>query len=215
MAIAIVIYSFVSSAAPLVDGIPPEIVCFIKGLPKVPWQWAVISFLAAIAFIAIEGGYRLREKDRARSISDVSQVQAKLDEERSAKNAPDVLIEFAASALMLQNRSADRDAHNISFPTITGRDYKLEAEDVPRLDSGGMAPLRVWCTKNGETSLWSGEVDPFEFEKTAMEMIVPVAIEFNDRLGRVTYVAKFEFVFNRLLKPKIRHAGLLTKPISQ
>ncbi len=60
----IALYSGISSAAPLIGNIPPPVLCFIMGLPKIPWQLAAMVVLASVAFIAVEGGYRLRATDR-------------------------------------------------------------------------------------------------------------------------------------------------------
>ena len=138
---AIALYSFASSIAPLVGGIPPEIASFIKGLPKIPLEWAVMVVLFSVAFIAIEGGFRLREKDRSSTNSALKEIQAQLDKERSIGNAaPDIRIGLPNGLrgfeLALCNKSTDKNADAISVERIETNRWKLEIDRVDFLEAG-------------------------------------------------------------------------------
>lgn len=210
----IAVYSFVSSAAPLISGIPPWVMYAIKGLPRFPLPWVAMVIFCAGVFIAVEGGYMQLIRDRRAAAEAVAGLRAALAEERSSKNAPDLGLELTQSGqLMLANRSLDKDAHNISFHTITGPDYTLEAMLVPFLGRGVTMPFRVFCTKNGNNSIWDGQRFPFEpLQGTAIEITIPVSIEFADRQGSVTYVAEFHFAYHRLMETTIRQMRVTTKP---
>jgi hypothetical protein len=62
-------YSFFTTFQPLIDIGPSP----LPGLPKLPLTWAATIALAAVAFVAIEGGYRLERAE-----------QEKLGKERDA-----------------------------------------------------------------------------------------------------------------------------------
>ena len=55
-------YSIITTIKPFVD-LEPQL---RFSLPKLPLPWAVIIVLAAIIYILIEGGYRLRQAERAK-----------------------------------------------------------------------------------------------------------------------------------------------------
>lgn len=95
------LYEFGVTYGPLVE-LPTT------NLPKIPLPWAVITLLAFLFFLAIEGGYRLREKEKA-------DAQTELQKER----------ELAAQELRSQRELSERELDKereraaLSGPSIT------------------------------------------------------------------------------------------------
>jgi hypothetical protein len=172
-------------------------------------HWIVSSSLVAGGLLFMIASF-LAWRDKQ---LELLKAKLDLDEERSAKNAPDLGLELVPGGLALVNRGLDRDAYNIHMPPVKGLDCTLEAEFVPFFKRGAAMPLRVFCTKYGETSAWDGKPSAFEQPgKAAIETVVCLFLEFSDTQGAVTYVAEFHLVFHKLSGDTIRKIGLTVKP---
>jgi len=89
IAAVLFVYSFVVDYGELI-GLPdwtrPE------RWPKIPLAWATAIIFAALFFIVLEGGIRLRGEAETKFNADIDQLKTQLDEVKSA--APEVLISF-------------------------------------------------------------------------------------------------------------------------
>jgi hypothetical protein len=137
-------------------------------------------------------------------------LRAELDNERSAKFAPDLGLELSQEGeLMIHNRSQDKNAHNISLRSS----YALDAESIPFLMRGVKMPFPIThSVRPGEGTLWDRQPYPLEpFPENSIETTMQLLLDFTDRQGTTVYVAEFSLVFDKLRGVSVRQVGVTVK----
>lgn len=90
-------YSFFTTFQPLIDVGPFP----IRGLPKLPLAWAATIALAAVAFVAIEGGYRLKRAEQAKLGGERDAVTAIIRNEKMRDDLHRDLLKTPAEQMKL------------------------------------------------------------------------------------------------------------------
>jgi hypothetical protein len=175
-------------------------------------EWIVrASFSMAVLVLLVASFLAWKEKAK-----ELSGATAELNEERSVKNAPQLMLHYGHGALggvlEIENVSAGKHACKINFAPLTRNGFTALADPIQFLESGARHPLPIYLERGGERHSYDvrepvggwGRSDPFKVE-------ILISLEYTDPLGTTTYIAKFLWIGDRLLDPVIESVGVTTK----